>query len=71
MKRQCTETENRIIKECGAYSLARPDTYKSMYKSNFGFFALGLLFGLVIGAVIVYFSGITKWLLKWTKKALL
>lgn len=35
MKRQCTEAENRILKECAGDILTRPETYKAMFKSNF------------------------------------
>lgn len=35
MKRQCTEAENRILKECAGDVLTRPETYKAVFKSSF------------------------------------
>lgn len=37
MKRECTEFENRILKECAGDILALPETYAAVYRSNLRF----------------------------------
>lgn len=51
MKRQCTEAENRILKECAGDVLARPETYKAVFKSSFLPVALKAVAALGLGVV--------------------
>lgn len=60
MKRQCTEAENRIIRECGKDILTRPEIYRAVFKSSMIPVLLGLLAGLGLGAGVAQLLSVSS-----------
>ncbi len=58
MKRECTESENRIIKQCTADILTCPQSYAKRVKSNLLPMCLGAVVGLGLGGLIAMMLGV-------------
>lgn len=59
MKRECTEIENAIIKECAGDILSPPETYAAVFRSNLFPTILGAFAGLGLGTLVALKISVT------------